>query len=104
MSVTIDWCAKSVPLLHAFNRMFKLRHGDIPIQIIELRGTEDDIEYTIDMETEALYNEGLIKNNKAITDIKNTGSSQLFFLDSVNQLIPQQGCIYFLNGTIRHIT
>ncbi len=106
MSVTIDWCAKSVPLLHAFNRMFKLRHGDVPIQIIELRGTEDDIEYTIDMETEALYNEGLIKNNKAITDIKNTGSSQLFFLDSVNQLIPQQGCIYFVrkccNDTLKY--
>lgn len=107
MKAVINWCEKVVPPLFAFNRMFKLRNGNVPIQIIELRGTEDDIAYTVDMETEALYSEGLIENSSPITDIGDTNTPQLYFLDSVDGIVPTLGNIYFVkecHASIKHNT
>ena len=55
----INWCEKKIIDLYAFNKMYTLRQGNVPIKTIKLIGEKEDIDHVIKMQKECECFEGI---------------------------------------------
>lgn len=92
-----DWCKNACPKLAAFNRAYITRKGKGLVPFIELKGTEEEILFCVQQESQLLFEANLMINESICTNPADTSSPQTVYLKNAKRVDnPIPGNLYFL--------